>query len=173
LDQPMRRGIQRQLSPIGDMTRLFDHFVDARESMPSALAVLKLITNSNLVGCSTGKSRLGTLRISLSPTPHQDASGRASRMRTESGHLIASGCDLCGQDTQRCQAIRFARATAHQIRAGDQCYHREGARPDGPADYAHGRRRGDRVAVSGMSARSLSREKTQASAARVESKVMG
>jgi hypothetical protein len=29
-----------------------------------------------LVGCSTGKSRLGTLRISLSPTPHQDASGR-------------------------------------------------------------------------------------------------
>ncbi len=39
----------------------FDHLVgadevDAGTAIPSALAVLRLMTNSNLVGCSTGKS---------------------------------------------------------------------------------------------------------------------
>ena len=41
---------------IGDIARLFDHLVGAGEqrggtSRPSALAVLRLITSSNLVGC--------------------------------------------------------------------------------------------------------------------------
>jgi hypothetical protein len=51
---------------------LFDHLVVEREhgdgsSRPSALAALRLITSSNLAGCTTGRSA-GFSRLRMRPT---------------------------------------------------------------------------------------------------------
>jgi hypothetical protein len=51
---------------------LFDHLVGEREhgdgsSRPSALAALRLITSSNLAGCTTGRSA-GFSRLRMRPT---------------------------------------------------------------------------------------------------------
>src|SRR5260370_2266247 len=52
---------------------------------------------------------------------------------------------VCGQDTSRGIARRFAGKVADQVRTGHQCQDRQGARPRRIPDAARPRRRGDRM----------------------------
>ena len=51
-----------------------------------------------------------------------------------------------GENSQRCEGGRSARAAADKIRAGDQSQNGQGTRPYGAIYHANDRRRGDRIA---------------------------
>jgi hypothetical protein len=72
---PAGRQSRTKVAPRGDDVNfaLFDHLIDPQQQRrrmvrPSALAVFRLMTSSNFVGCSMGRSAgLAPLRIFLLP----------------------------------------------------------------------------------------------------------
>src|SRR5262249_7157677 len=66
-------------------------------------------------------------------------------LRTELCGLVSSCCQLRGQNTERCQACRFAGGAADQVRVRHQPQDRQDAWSDHSARRAGHRRRGDRM----------------------------